>query len=318
MIKEKISLLFNDYSWICAYKKSRLPFNQFNGKQKDFQIVKCPKGYWAADPFLFEKNGIVYLFVEYTDTKKKKSALAVKKILPVEDYDFTIIYEFPYHTSYPCIFEWNGEIYIIPETKSAREIVLLKCLEWPLKWKQTAILKTNIDAADCTPFIYENRLCLMIYEQNKSIKLSVADLYPEEGKIENIKFLKQYNQKIARPGGKLFYYDNNLIMVRQPGVKFYGEKIQFVKIDLEKFDNEEIINEILPNQIEIPVDGKLIGVHTYNKVGNVEVIDLFVKKFSIIKPFFIILHKLRIMGYDEFERDRKMRWKKETPIQKKG
>lgn len=307
-IKEKISYLFNEYSWVCAYRKSILPFNELNGIQKKFQVVKCPKDYWAADPFLFEKDGIVYLLVEYTDTKKKKSALAIKKILPEEDTDFTIIYEFPYHTSYPCIFEWNGELYIIPETKSAKEIVLLSCKQWPYKWEKKSVLKSNIDAADCTPFVDLNKLYLMIYEENETIKLSVAEMFPEEGKIGNIKVLKQYQNKVARPGGKLFSSNGNLIMVRQPGIKFYGEKIQFVKIDINNNFNEEIVNELLPNQIDVPVDGKLIGVHTYNKEGDIEVIDLFVKKFSILKPFRYVLHRLRILGYGEYERDKKMRW----------
>ena len=303
-----MTYIFNEYSWVCAYRKSNLPFNELNGVQKNFQMVKCPKGYWAADPFLFEKDGIVYLLVEYTDTKKKKSALAIKRIVPEEDPDFTIIYEFPYHTSYPCIFEWNGELYIIPETKSAKEIALLSCKQWPYKWEKKAVLKTNIDAADCTPFINHNRPYLLIYEENKTIKLSVAELFPEEGKIGVIKLLKQYKDKVARPGGKLFYSNDNLIMVRQPGIKFYGEKIQFVKIDIDNSFSEEIINELTPEQIAVSVGGKLIGIHTYNKIGEIEVIDLFVKKFSILKPLRYVLHRLRILGYGEYERDRKMRW----------
>lgn len=310
-ISDKLKYLFNDYSWICAYRQNDIPIDRIKGIQKGYHIVNLQKRYWAADPFLYEEDGDTYLFVEYTDTKKKKSALAVKKILPVEEEKFEIIYEFPYHTSYPCIFVWAGIKYMIPETKSVREIVLLECIKWPYEWKKKSILARNIDAADCTPYIQEGKLFLMIYEENQEISLSTAELNVNTGELYNKKLLKTYKEKIARPGGNIISIDNNIIMVRQPGIKFYGEKIVFIKCEIAKDSfSEEILNEILPEQIDIEVDGKIIGIHTYNRINNMEVIDIFVKKINIIKPLLYFFHRLRILGFGEYEKDQKILWKR--------
>lgn len=307
----KLKYLFNDYSWVCAYRKSKNSVEKIKNIQKGFNIVKLPKHYWAADPFLYEENGKTYLFVEYTDTKKKKSAIAAKKILPVEDENFKIIYEFPYHTSYPCVFAWGGTKYMIPETKSVREIVLLECVKWPYEWKKKAVLAKDIDAADCTPYIQEGKLFLLIYEENEEISLSTAELDVKLGKISNKKKLKVYKEKTVRPGGNIIRTDNTMIMVRQPGINFYGEKVVFVKCKINSDSiSEELLNEILPKQIDIKVDGKIIGMHTYNRVGNIEVIDILVKKFNIVKPIQYLFHRLRIFGFGEYERDQKILWKR--------
>lgn len=307
----KLKYLFNDYSWVCAYRRSNVSVDKIKNIQTGFTTVKLPKRYWAADPFLYEEAGEIYLFVEYTDTLKKKSAIAVKKILPVEDKNFKIIYEFPYHTSYPCVFDWEGVKYMIPETKSMREIVLLECVKWPYEWKKKAVLAKNIDAADCTPYVQNGKLFLMIYEENQETSLSVAELHVSTGEISNKKKLKTYKEKTARPGGCIISTEDNLIMVRQPGINFYGEKIVFVKCKIN--DNgisEEVLNEILPEQIDVKVDGKIIGIHTYNRTENIEVIDIFVKKFNIIKPVLYLFHRLRIFGFGEYERDQKILWKR--------
>lgn len=312
MIKNvKLKYLFNDYNWVCAYRKSKNSVDKIKNIQKGFNIVKLPKHYWAADPFLYEENGATYLFVEYTDTKKKKSAIAAKKILPFEDEEFKIIYEFPYHTSYPCVFAWEGTKYMIPETKSVREIVLLECTKWPYEWKKKAVLAKDIDAADCTPYIQEGKLFLLIYEENEEISLSTAELNINLGKISNKKKLKVYKEKTVRPGGNIIRTDNTMIMVRQLGINFYGEKVVFVKCKINGDSiSEEVLNEISPKQIDIKVEGKIIGIHTYNRVGNTEVIDILVKRFNIVKPIQYLFHRLRIFGFGEYERDQKILWKR--------
>ena len=307
----KLKYLFNDYSWVCAYRKNENSVDKIKNIQRGFNVVKLPKRYWAADPFLYEENGETYLFVEYTDTKKKKSAIAVKRLLPIEDENFKIAYEFPYHTSYPCVFGWEGIKYMIPETKSMREIVLLECVKWPYEWKEKAVLAKDIDAADCTPYVQEGKLFLMIYEENQEISLSSAELHVNTGELSDKKKLKVYKEKTVRPGGNIIYKENTMIMVRQPGINFYGEKVIFVKCKIKGDSiSEELVNEILPEQIDIKVDGKIIGIHTYNKVGNTEVIDILIKKFNIVKPIEYLFHRMRIFGFGEYEQDQKILWKR--------
>lgn len=314
-IKTKMSYLFNDYTWICAWRKSNSTFEKqcINHDWNGFIPIQNEPGTWIADPFLYkDEHNDIYLFVEYTNIKKKKSALAAKKLYPSEDSEFTVIYELPYHTSYPCIFEWNGSKYIVPETEANREVILLKCEDWPYKWYKKAVLLKNTNAVDSTVFENDGELKILLYEYNSEYTVSIGDLNPVDGIIENKKIIRRYDQRISRPGGNIIHGTDGLIMVRQPGIHFYGEKIEFVKMGLRENQKDVITGEILPSNIELKLDGKIIGVHTYNRIDDfgIEIIDLFIKRLNLLKPFIICLHKARIFGYGEYERDRKMLWKK--------
>ena len=60
------------------------------------------------------------------------------------------IIEKPYHLSYPFVFSYDNEFYMIPETGSNSTIELYKCLEFPEKWEMAAILMKDVRAYDTT------------------------------------------------------------------------------------------------------------------------------------------------------------------------
>lgn len=309
----KFRYLFNDMEWICAYRPCVENIVEAKGKLKNFKIMSTCEGTWAADPFLINRDGKTFCFFEYTNIKRNKSALAMKQIEPTEEGEEHVIFEFLGHCSYPNIFEWNGDYYIIPETKNDRKIVLLKNTKWPYEWEQISILEENVLAVDSTPLVMNGKLYLLIYEEEgKRIWTSIAELDVKNARILNKKLLKEYTQNIARPGGHFIYDKGRILQVRQPGIHFYGERLDIVELKFDdemQLERERVVNSILPNQIDINLQWRIIGIHTYNRTNETEIIDLFVQRFNLLKPFKYVLHKLRIGGYGEDERDEKFVWK---------
>src|ERR1017187_1394193 len=60
------------------------------------------------------------------------------------------ILERPYHLSYPSIFHWNGDLYMVPETSKARTVELYRCTSFPDKWELENVLLKDLHAVDAT------------------------------------------------------------------------------------------------------------------------------------------------------------------------
>lgn len=85
------------------------------------------KHYWYADPMLFEKNGKVYLFTEAFDKRIQKGKLAVSYLTDSGEFSKPeIIINLPYHLSYPCVWEEEGCVYMLPETSQDRTLEIWK------------------------------------------------------------------------------------------------------------------------------------------------------------------------------------------------
>lgn len=295
-----INRLFYDYRWEIAYRKISKDEPIVNTHDMySYKILELPKGYWGADPFLLERNNEAYIFFEYTDIKKYKSVLAVKRIYPSIG-DVHVIFEFDVHTSYPCIFYSKDNLYIIPETASNSTLQLLKCIEWPYKWEKICDLATNFKCVDTTPLFLNDSIYLVTYYRADSgFNLYGCKFDIENLKIESPRILKNYYQNIGRPGGHFINVNGNIIRIVQPATKFYGEQIDFYRINFNEVDySEEKISEFHPEQIKIDKKLNIVGVHTYNRSDNFEVVDLRIEyKFDFFRPIKRIFQIFELFGY---------------------
>ena len=303
MIKKMIRKAFFENEWKCAY---RVKIDDFKSNRNKFTILSIPKGYWAADPFLVKHNESIHMFFEYMDMKKRKAIIAEKKIFPIEEDEVHVVYEFPYHTSYPCIFSVNGEHYMVPETRANHSIELLICKKWPDKWERVGSLLTGIDSADNTPLIICEKTQIFIYKfldnGNRQLLLGTIDL--DKCSIDNINVLKEYNVNTGRPGGNILTKpDNTRIRVVQPDNNFYGEKIEFLNFSIDDKNYIEIKEkEITVEDVLVDDHNNYAGLHTYNCIDDMECIDLLTKEhFNIFKPFKLVFQRLGIFGYNRYE-----------------
>ena len=314
-VKKFFTRLFFYDSWAIAVREFNNDSLLFDFENNEpFRIVNFPKGFWGADPFVFEKDNKVFLFFEYTNMKKGKSFLASTQIFPDIHDKPHVIYEFKGHTSYPCIFEHNGNLYIIPETIDSKNVYLLRCVEWPYIWKNDGIILKDFECVDSTIAYVDKRLCVFLYTIEKrdlpsnSRKLYIADFDIDNKKICNIKMVKEYKTKDGRPGGHCLYLNGKMYRTVQPGNKFYGEKIEFSEFCFEKNEyRENLVAEIKPSNIKLNCNIPFKGIHTYNRSLHYEVIDLALnRKFDLFKLIKYIFGKFGIFGFDIAEKKKKM------------
>lgn len=252
--------------------------NNFSRSLSDYKEIKNPKGRFLADPFVIKKNNTNYIFVEdffYSNNKGSISVVSVKD----NNYKFMgIALEEDFHLSFPFVFEWEREIFMIPETSKAKEIRLYKCDIFPMKWKLDKILMKNVDAADTMVvyikdkwFMFTNICSAGIGDHGSELHI----FFSENLKSNNWHSIKSGNPVIfdslkARNGGMILR-NNDVYRINQVQKKNnYGASFEINKVNYlsaEKF-SETRISTTNPN-----FKKDIVGTHHFSANDKVAVVD---------------------------------------------
>ena len=118
-------------------------------KFEDFRYMKPPNDRFWADPFPLKKGAKHYIFIEEFVYATMKGHVSVIEMQSDGTWEQPVkALERDYHLSYPYILEWNGELYMIPESKRNKTIELYRCSKFPTEWHLEKILVEDIEAVD--------------------------------------------------------------------------------------------------------------------------------------------------------------------------
>lgn len=271
-IKSILTKAFVGGDWKVAYRP-------IGTSDCQYQIVDTPGGTWAADPFLYEADGEHYLFVELCIKKKDKGVIAYYRFIDGMPIYQGIIIDSTYHMSYPCVFSYNGEHFMIPETADNESIDLYKAVDFPAQWSKVAALRTCEKYVDTTVFCLDNKYYAVSYRKisRGGWTLDFFELDMRQYKLYKIGS-KEYRTNIGRPAGN-FYVQSGLVRPAQNCSLKYGEDIILNKVATNGKKYEEQENgRIKIADIDIPI--KAQRIHTYNTDATYEVVDLYVEKFN--------------------------------------
>lgn len=251
-----------------------------DGNTEGFTLIPNTIRYWYADPFLLEHNGETYVFVEAYDRVKKKGAIAWAIIKNGKCSKFNECLNLPFHLSYPCVFEDNDQIFMIPECYQSGEIAIYKAVEFPHKWDKVKCI-AEICAVDTTPISTDGKRILLstIYE-SKEKRLNDNLCTIVDGKVSVI----CRDNFETRCAGHVIEQKGRLIRPVQNCGEFYGENLLFKRItclESGKYEDETVMIVGAPAskwdrkiQVMGRTNHKYVGIHTYNKSNNFEIIDL--------------------------------------------
>ena len=83
----------------------------------------------------------------------------------------------PFHLSFPYLFEYEDELYMIPESSAANSIRLYKCTDFPMQWEFQKELRTGIKAADTMLFEYEGKWWMLTNQTTENNADQAAQLF---------------------------------------------------------------------------------------------------------------------------------------------
>lgn len=282
MYKKLIEKRYREQWFIALRVKKDSLDNKFD--PKGFRIFSSPKDHFYADPFPIKIGRINYVFFEDFGLENNKGVISysiIEKNGNNTQPKTALIRD--YHLSYPFIFIWNNDVYMIPETSQNRTIELYKAINFPENWQLSKVLFHNVVAADTTIFVYNNKFWLftnMVTDNsrlNEELFLFYSDS-PFGSWIPHPKNPIVSDICSARPAGKVFIQDGKIIRPGQDCSVRYGYAITLNQIEVisETEYKEKPVNKIMPAWLP-----NNLGTHTINSNEDIEVIDakIFIKKF---------------------------------------
>ena len=267
--------------WFIAYRRSAASESALPSTG-GFVHLKPPRGRFFADPHVISREGEDYIFFEDYSFDAGKGVISFVKIDGRGRASAPqLALEQPQHLSYPFLFEWNGDVYMIPETCQANNVQLLRAKRFPDQWEAVATLLEGYPAVDATLFEHDRRWFMFanISERGGSTRdelfLFVGDTPLGPWRPHPLNPIKS-DARSTRPAGNLFRRGNKIIRPSQDCTNGYGSSIMFSEVEvLSDTDyRERVIGRLDPTWAK-----GIVGTHTYSSNAALEAVDALQYQF---------------------------------------
>ena len=214
-------------NWHVAFNNE----NWKNNSLKNLNVIENPKNHYLADPFLYKHNNKYYCFLEEYSYLKKRGHVSVYEINNNAYQRLGVCLKESFHLSFPYIFNFDGKIFMCPESSRNKEIRIYESIEFPLTWNLKKIIMKNVSASDSLIFEYKNKWWLLTNLDNSDLNDHCSELnifYSKNGPITD-NWIKHDNNPIfidslkARNGGLIFENDKIHRVAQSVGFNIYGK-----------------------------------------------------------------------------------------------
>ena len=271
-----------DEQWIMMLAKNNQP-NTPNMAFESFQRIMPPKDEFWADPFLIEHAEKHYLFFEVFPFERGLGHLSCMEVMDDGRFGEVVkILETPYHFSYPNVFEFEKQFYMVPETGGEQRIELYKAKSFPYEWEHQYNLMEGIRAYDSTFIEYGGVWWLFatVSETEQCATTEELHLFFADSPLSQDWTPHPANPintfaSSARPAGKIFKEGKKLYRPSQDCAGSYGAGVNIFEIVTLNKDEYE---EVLISKRKPDWDKSLIGLHTLNFDSKYSVIDVILNR----------------------------------------
>lgn len=285
-LRERILRMMRCDYWVTAYRKRDGSAHGGDSLIHDcctdgFRLLPQRRFITQADPFLFEHNGDTWLFYERQDLTDMKGTLWCRNLDDASAGPVPVLEE-PFHLSYPQVFRYGKEIYLLPETRKAGEVRLYRCLHYPDRWEKAETL-FDFPAVDTTIFPTSDHVSYFFTYVEGRLEIFLCEMEKEQFRImKRKKIYVSGKSATVRPGGAVMEENGVLYRSAQNCTDYYGQELLINQID--RLDGsgfaEHVYTRLSPQQIHI--DGvQAVGIHTYNCSERYEVIDILHRECSL-------------------------------------
>ena len=257
--------------------------SEFSSSLWRYKPIVPPKDRFWADPHIIYKNNEYYIFIEEYLYASRKGHISLLRMDADGSYtEPEPLIDRPYHLSYPSVFEYDGDYFMIPESSGNGTIELYKCLEFPHKWEFQMNLIENVSAVDTTVLFHEGRWWLFTNMRAHSGASSWDELFLFSSPDLLTRNWQPHPRnpvvsdcKSARPAGRIFRMNGGLYRPSQNCSTRYGYGFNINEIIVLDESNyrESVVSSVGPNW-----DRKIVGTHTFNRAGSLHIIDALYRR----------------------------------------
>jgi hypothetical protein len=279
---------FRCEKWGIAYRARAAPPQPGEGRRF---LLPGPDRFYA-DPFCYSRHGKHYIFFEDYRYESQKAVISYVEIDSLAQHTAPqVALSADYHLSYPFLFEWQGDVYLMPETSTERRIEVYRAVEFPCRWVRDRVVMDNVGAVDATLLSHGGLFWLFAatespsggYDTELSAFYAETPLGPWTPHRHNPVVT---DVRSARPAGGFFMIGDALIRPGQDCSERYGGAVTLSQVDL-----------LTPTEYREHTVAKLppiwepgcTGTHTISRTAEFEALDLILSwrrlPFGRSRPF---------------------------------
>jgi hypothetical protein len=268
VLRRRVSGWLREKQWFIAYGRGAAPPTP----------IMPPPGRFYADPFLFQREGRRYVFFEDYDASSGRAEI---RYLEIDEHGRhcspRLALRQDCHLSYPFVFAEGDDVFMLPETAGHRTVELYRAARFPDDWTLERVLLSDVTATDATLLRHEGRWWLfaaLATDGGRPVDelcLFSSDSLHGEWEPHPLNPVVS-DVRSARPAGRIFSRNGQLIRPAQDCSEAYGGRLVFNRIDVL---SPTEYREAPIGAIEPAVETGNLRTHSYDSDGTYEVLDGF-------------------------------------------
>ena len=195
------------------------------------------------DPFVIQQGTSYYMFFELCGFTDFKYGCDIAYASSDDGLNWSyegIVLDEPFKLSYPNVFRYNGQYYMIPESNQDASVRLYEAVQFPNQWKLVKKLLTGHAYQDPTIFRYQHRWWILATPGgNADLSLYVADSLTGPWREHPQSPIVEKNGHSARPAGRVVVTGDRIIRFAQDCDPDYGVRVfafQITKLSPEEYE----------------------------------------------------------------------------------
>ena len=258
-----------------------------------FDRIPYDDTFWYADPILVCCRGEEYLFMESFDMRTQLGSIALARFdengkLSAPE----VILQEPYHMSFPMVFSWNDDLYMIPETCGNRSLNLYRCEGDIHQWTLVRSFPVEEELVDTVVMAcgadYVQLHCSALHEKDKFKNRWQKFRIVKDGEEYCLEAETAFNARKDydngyRMAGSLVREGGRVILPTQESTDIdYGAYLYLNDFSGADVTNMPVLKKVTVDNILLPdvAQKEQIGVHSYALSEKYEVVDMRYFRFS--------------------------------------
>ena len=159
---------------------------------------------FVLDPFMMLNDNKYYMFFQAVNRKTNQGDIAYAESQDGKHWKYQkVILDEKFHLSYPYIFSWEDNYYLIPESHQDLSVRLYKAVSFPDKWTYVGNLLTGYHYIDPSIFRYNNKWWLFVNTDFDNLNLYYSNNLLGEWKPHPMNPVVKFNKNIAKSAGRV-------------------------------------------------------------------------------------------------------------------
>lgn len=245
-----------------------------------FRYLLPGEGRLWADPFPVVHEGRHHVFFE-EQVPGRPAHIAVMRLENDGKWSAPVpALRSEQHMSYPFVFEWDGDLFMVPETITKRRVGLYRCTTFPDEWQLEQVLLEDVRAVDATLAEVDGAWWMFVSIAPEEAAL-FDELYLYRAETPFGPWLPHARNPVksdatnSRSAGRLFRQGDKLFRPAQDCGPRYGYAV--VINEIERLDTESFVEREVA-RLRPVWDRNVTATHTFNSVPGLTVCDVRLRR----------------------------------------